>query len=473
MDASVLNLPATFRFPTKLDYAAEATSALRLMGGFNSDFVKTNLVAPVQSTFNSLVIGVEQAIGTTLDDVSKVLSDGVAGLKAMIPPALQARLGDIGKVSLQLANFIGALVSGNVRVIVKEGVQLGSQVVSLVSACIGTVPVVGQMVGMVLPLLTMLEPLLPKTQAEVEAARRQAIQKLTVELDQRCAEEARRWGQVAPTASFGATPADHFRSVFVAAQLGQPLPPSVASMFVLLCGAESQGVGFTRNEYASILGSAQTVYGKSWRGIDPEVQRRMWALCKSIMFAVEDPRLTKEIVFTGDGGVAAFAMLQDITRNQFRAGNWDERWLGLLSSYLGDRYSAAASPDTGTARSETIFGTCENRMRLDTSFLAIQRSWQNQLKDNFCDPSQPVPLGSKEQCVYRSTASEAQIAQAKKPTAASGGTLVVDAATAKRLGVAAKDSEQRSAQMSTGVKLGIGAGVIAAGAGLWALSRKP
>ena len=503
MEASALKLPSTFNWPKPVEYAAQATDALRVLGGFNSEFVKTNLVAPMQSTFNSLVIGVEQAIGTTINDIGKALNSGLAGLKAMIPPQVLAKLGDIAQVAGKIANFVGALVSGNVRVAFQEGVNLASSVISLVASCLGTVPVIGAMVQAALPILNIIGMLLPPSNKEVEAQRRAAQDRLQSRLTKNCADEARRWSEIASTSSTGPTPADHFRSVYIAAQLGRPLPPTVASMFVLLCGSESQGVGFTRNEYNSIIGSAQTVYGKQWRGISPEVQRRMWALCKSIMFSVEDPSLSKDITFVGDGGVTAFAMLQDIVRNQYRASNWDPKWLGLLSSYLGSRYTDWESVEgLGIGKSESYFDTCAssavidgvtvNKMRLDDSFLQVQRSWQNQLRDNFCDRTKQVPKGSKDQCVYRAVASQDQIDRSKRPSSAPGGVLVIDGDTAAKFGAVAQGTKKLAASapppptsthnlpmttlsvepLSLGAKLGIGAGVVAAGAGLWALTRE-
>ena len=482
MDTAALNLPATFKFPTKVDYASYMGDALHSLGGFNGEFLRTNLAAPIQTSINTRIVGIESTVGATIKTVSQMLQQGVESVKKLIPPEVLAKLGDVGKIAGSVVSFVGALVSGNVTVAIAEGIKIAQSVMSMVGAAFGTVPVVGQIAQAALAVVQLVISLLPPSNEEIEEARKQARGRLDARLVENCSKEAQRWAQVTASRSTGPTPADQFRSAYVAAMLGRPLPPTVASMFILMCGGESQGVGFTRNEYNQIWWQARGVYGQRWTGIDPEVQRRMWALCKSIMFSVEDPSLQKSFTFIGDGGVSAFAALQDIVRNQWRAGNWDDKWVGLLSSYLGSRYSDCepviidnkpyGSPvcDSCGGLATTPGKVARSKMGLDESFLAMQQQWQTRLRD-FCDPTKELPKGSNEQCAWKAVASPAAAAAAKTLSPTGSGTIVLSKQQAQALALAtgASVGGPGDGGLSLYAKLGIGAGVVAAGAGAYAL----
>ena len=495
MDIAALKLPSTFKFPTQLDYVANMGSAMKSLGGFNGEFMRNNLAAPVLTSLNTLIIGIEATVGTQIKNLEAMVTQGLDSVRKFIPPAVLAKLGDVGKIASGVVSFVGAVVSGNVQVAVAEGVKIATAVMNMVGLAVGTVPVIGQVAQGALAIVQLIISLLPPSNEEIEAGRKQARAALDARLIDRCSKEAQGWAQITASRSTGPTPGDQFRSAYVAAILGRPLPPTVASMFILMCGGESQGVGFTRNEYNSTWHHARSVYGKKWVGIDPEVQRRMWELCKSIMFSTEDPSLSKTFTFIGDGGVMAFAALQDIVRNQWRAGNWDPQWVGLLSSYLGGRYSECEPVIVdGKPYGDPVCDSCgglatmkggevRSKMGLDSSFLAVQQQWQLQLRD-LCDSSKSLPKGSTDQCVWRATAPPGAALAAKRPSPTGAGTIVLTEGQARSLamatGVSASEAKVRAlgpkkasgGQLSLGAKVGIGAGILVVGAGALALMRR-
>ena len=272
MDIAALKLPSTFKFPTKLDYVANLGGAMQSLGGFNSEFMRNNLAAPVLTSLNTLIIGLEATVGTSIKHLEAMVTQGIDSVKKFIPPEVLAKLGDVGKIASGVASFVGAVVSGNVQVAVTEGLNIALGVMSMISAAVGTVPVVGQIAmaaTAAIAIVQLIISLLPPSKEDIEEARKDARKALDERLALNCSKEAERWAQITASRSTGPTPGDQFRSAYVAAILGRPLPPTVASMFILMCGGESQGVGFTRNEYNSTWHHARSVYGKKWVGIDP------------------------------------------------------------------------------------------------------------------------------------------------------------------------------------------------------------
>lgn len=515
--SSLLNLPSTFKFPSKSDYASNLTGALNHLGGFNGEFLNSHIVLPVRTSINTLIIGIESTVGLALKECQKLFEQGVESVKKQLPPGLAAKLADVPAIAGQVANFIGAVSTGNVQVAIKTGLEVARQVTNIVLACIGTIPVVGQIVnavvGSLIAIVDLIFAFMPPSQKELERARREADERLDSRLKDACPKVVSAYSSppiLKPTRASGVTPSDMFRTAYVAAILGRPLPPTVASMFILMCGAETQGVGFTRNEYLQTWNHARSVYGKKWIGIHPEVQRRMWSLCKSIMFSCEDPELSKSLSTIGDGGVAAFSALQDIVRNQWIAGNWDKNWLGLLSSYLGNRYGLSEPVIVEGKQYGTRYNTCGGvadeivegrvvgkwtKIGLDYAFWASQENWANNLKQ-FCDPTKSAPKGSKEQCAWQLTASPSAAMAAKSPSPTGSGTLLLAPEQADRLaGLAgfrrplrritlpskkiiqeaerlSSTSPSTTAGLGLGASVGLGLGVALLGYGAYSLASK-
>jgi hypothetical protein len=267
----------------------------------------------------------------------------------------------------------------------------------------------------------------------------------------------------------GVTPGDMFRANYVAASLGHPPPPNLASMYILLCGAETQGVGFTRLDYDRFrnavgkdLGTGSGNYtpdsvtgiplqDRSELGIDPWTQRRMWSLIKAIMAASKNPEESRTISVHGDGGRSAFALLQDIVRIQFFAGKWTKRYATYLSRALGSFHNRFTEVGTETAHLVYLQGTCgqippgyENPQKynpgsymvLEEALERSQRSWQAQLGKYFCVPG---TAKKGEPCLWRSVASPSQLAALKlRPK---NSVLVLSSATTAKLVGATKQAD--------------------------------
>jgi hypothetical protein len=128
------------------------------------------------------------------------------------------------------------------------------------------------------------------------------------------------------------SPADMFRGLAYAFQntKNSELPASPSSIYLLLCGAESQGFGFlSRPAYAKFLKTHNSP------GIPQHTQRVMWKLIQGIMSAVEVPYAG--MAATGDQGRSLMPILQEIVRAERVAGHWDEGYIMALNNEIGRR----------------------------------------------------------------------------------------------------------------------------------------
>lgn len=108
------------------------------------------------------------------------------------------------------------------------------------------------------------------------------------------------------------------------------LPPTMGSIYVMLCGGETQGYGFTRPQYAEFLKYHK---GRNIPGIAPPVQRKMWRLIQSIMGQVVPPDSTA-VAVSPDAGRSLVPVLNNIVLQQLLAGNIDKVFVRALSHTL-------------------------------------------------------------------------------------------------------------------------------------------
>jgi hypothetical protein len=455
-DFEHLNLPSNFKWPTEREYSAYFSEGYRQLG-FDSEFVRTSMAAPLQSQVNGMITCVESY---TQKGINQVAGDLFGDAPA----------GEVVKVASQVAELSLGLVNGQVVVAAQAaselaqqvGVQVAQQIGGqLAQAVAGVIPVLGQMAGAVIGFLG---PLLSNTLSEDEKKRAMeaAKKKLVAELPDRCGNYAQAFRPTATGAGGVTTPADLFRGVFLAAQIGAPLPPTLASMYVLMCGAESQGVGYTRREWNQVNAKAQKVSGRP--GIDPATQRRMWALCKAIMFAAKEPRAEGQIEVYGDGGYSSFAALQEITRHQLETKKWDRAYAKEVSLLAGNNRIEHLVADVGDYATGTVVANCGTWYGIEHQLYKSMQQWRVQMRDNFCEYGKnPDPT---QICKWRATASAQQLKalSAGKPNYE----LVLGAPAVKSLVHAAQTAEQKEADgqaIKTAAKVAVGGGA------LWALAK--
>jgi hypothetical protein len=286
--------------------------------------------------------------------------------------------------------MIFAFVEGDLEVIVGSAVDLAttslSQIASqlgskMMSDIAGVVPLIGSMVSTIVGTIAAFDT--GWSDALKDEARQRAAAELEATLLEQCPVMVSSFNPSA-TSSGGVTPADVFRTAYISAQVGESLPPAISSIYILLCGAETQGVGFSKVEYDKIVNSESSRQGKSL-GIEPFIQRRMWSLIKSIFASCRDPRLSAEMIRFGDQGKSAFAILQDIVRTQWLKGQWNKDFLLALSRFLGNEYTISSSYSCGDYCSGVMAGNCGDYLFLEQGVENAQRIWQSVLEDHFCD----------------------------------------------------------------------------------------
>jgi hypothetical protein len=136
------------------------------------------------------------------------------------------------------------------------------------------------------------------------------------------------------------TPSDLFRKIAIqgpAGVVGRAMPYNIGSMYVLLCAPETQGYGLGRDEYDRLRQTwgRSNRYGRFVHDISQGTKRKMWALIKGVMGAIEKPgiaHITGEI--TSDNGRSIMPTLQEILRREYLNGTWNEG----TAKYFGDWY---------------------------------------------------------------------------------------------------------------------------------------
>lgn len=218
---------------------------------------------------------------------------------------------------------------------------------------------------------------------------------------------------VKPTATLGGqlSPADMFRNVAYTAHLRQQgqghvqLPLDVASMYVMLCGGESQGLGMSREEWRSIIADARHRNPAVGNGIPVHVQRTMFRLIKGIL-AMSQPPLTDAPSI--DSGRSLMPLLQDVAREYYlkvqrgEGPGWDDYVARRCSDWLASQYRIKRQyPVPGGATVMNFSADCAGRVRsqegfderrarhIDLSDALIESivSYQHQLLQAFFDQS--------------------------------------------------------------------------------------
>lgn len=361
--------PASFRFANTGEYTRLTAQGLNTLYKEGVGGLKEFMSPPAIISTTGLVNAMESAAGI--------------GIDKLVTQALPA------DVPSKIAHLVTDLLERAVGVAVD---YISGEIVDAVGSALDVIPFLGQAVKILFGWFISAFTEEAKLKGELEeSAEKKAIS------------EARRlcslWTQDArpvATSNLGVTPADMFRQVAYAAQSGTRLPMSTASIYVMLCGGETQGVGLTRTEYNQLLGRAQVHIGRGV-GLPKDIQRKMWTLIKGIMSAVQDPSLRSDLTQIGDQGRSLMPLLQDIVWNHHidvargSSGWWNSKFIEYLSDALASKWTVrghACGYVWGGAVDicRVVTKNCANYVELTDPFYKSIRSWQNILKDEYTDP---------------------------------------------------------------------------------------
>jgi hypothetical protein len=296
----------------------------------------------------------------------------IESIEAATSVPLQSIMANASPYAGKVVSLVQNALNGEVAAVIAGTVDLALTVVDALSA----VPVVGQVAMAVSSILNALLTLLGPDPAE------EAAKKCFQNAKQVCKAHVQAQ-YVRKTALSGPTPADQFRECMFAYQRGQFPPPTVPSIYVLLCGAETQGFGFTRPQYQALAGSLGG-------GIPQATQRRMWSLIKGIFGSVQDPRPGSFDVH-GDQGRSLFPLLQDIILNEYRVGRINKQFVQAISDQLTSKIVSHGSASVG-AGTKNVWCSCADAwpghgpvrlVDLSTPFEKSIKDWELILKDKF------------------------------------------------------------------------------------------
>ncbi len=453
-DSDAYKLPANFRWPTERDYAEAVTGAYSQVG-FDSSFSRAVLSPPVQSQVNGVVSAFQASTQKGITELAAQLSSATGS--------------EIPALAGKVASLAFALANGNVLVALQTGAGFAAEIASKIAAELGTelaqevagvVPLVSVVVGYVMLVVERLfGGMTDEEKAKLVADAKTALEK---RLTGDCPNVAKMYAGTA-TGPEGATPADMFRGVLLAAETGHPLPPTLASLYLMFAGGESQGVGMTRREWRALDAKARNKSGA--KGFDQYTQRRIFALIKSIMRAAKNPSLEAQWQVWGDGGVAAFGTLNEIMRTGFLRGHWNLAYSRALEEPLGQFWGdyKTVQFDQGF---QNVYARCGDKLGLTDQLEQTQLQYIGGMIKHFC-----VPGGKNykwpEKCEWRATATAAQLAElaANRPSF----TLTLSGRSAAELIGSAQQSEESQEGASVLPAVGLAAAVV--GAAYWSATR--
>jgi len=324
-------VPSGFQWPTNVDYAAGLIDGMAVVAGdVGAPFDAGGLFnPPIMDQIGGVTATLEAATNLKLSQLAGLTYDLNALFNATEPAAI--------------ASAVTNLVTGEAAT---QAIQTGLEVAGVASEALDMIPVLGSIISGVVSFAV---SLMDDDWTHIQATKN--CQEIAERQQLAACQRAMAQATPQPTAgTAGPQPSDLFRPVAYAMQ-GRPryaLPISVASMFIVLCGGETQGAfqgGVTRDDWRKIVAASKQSTGNSRIGIPQAVQRRMWKLCKGIMAGVNDPAPGKPVM--GDNGLALMPMLQDICWNLLRVGTHEAPSRGNNFGIDGDLLTRVSGVVTG------------------------------------------------------------------------------------------------------------------------------
>lgn len=324
-------IPAGIRWPDQADYTKGLIDGVgALTDATDLSYDEGGLLSPpIMAHVAALRATVEATTGLSLAQLTSLAND-IRQLSSATNPA---------QVALAVTQLIGDVL---------EVVTSVSKATGIATGILKVAPIIGQIISMITPVMEFVVDIL-ESQERIRQAGEVCQQRVMQEQNATCQQLVT---QATPndTEEGGVSPADMFRPVMVAMQTHQPLPITTASLFVALCGGETQGAFslFTRQSWLKFVDQ----HGKGVLGIPQLTQRRMWTLIKAIMASTREPSYSS-LFAPGDSGRSLFPALLDIVWNMalsgarvkpLRAGAAiDDAFVGKISRAITSQYETAHS----------------------------------------------------------------------------------------------------------------------------------
>jgi hypothetical protein len=280
------------KFPDQADFGVGTVKAL----------------APLEDAFltEQVMSKFQETKGQMIQMASPPVISAVGGLKAAFESATDTDVKDLAKGFKKLpinwgtlGSMVVNLANGQTEVAQQQAMEFAKGALKGVAKeAFKNIPILGTLAGFAVDAIFGAFQLATFDGAKLHA---QYMDEAAAELTERCrlAYEQSSYIKSGFDPSTGrrvGTPSDLFRPVRYAYEAGSGvLPISSASIYVLLCGGESQGFGFSRKEWEQKNGS-------------------------SFNITIPPP--------------AAMLALQELTRVQFEAGNFSEQAIYMLTAEM-------------------------------------------------------------------------------------------------------------------------------------------
>lgn len=372
------NMPATpkgFKAPTINDYGAKLAQATK---GMVADSGWMGSAGGLTPPLIQQVAGIKSTLEAAANEqLGGLLSANSAGMGKAMHAAITLARGDVAATVKAVFDAIGSFTTA-----------------------LDSVPMVGQMVGFLVNRIAMLATM----GAEARKAELEACKLLHDELRVGCKARVQHFMPF-PATGGQPSPADLFRHVLFAYQGGMRLPLDLGSIYVLMCGGETQGFGFSRDQYNSWLNAARKsslmvntkksdqnhsmfLTHPSQIGIPKHVQRQLWAYIKATMYSVGPTMLGKIVV--SDEGELSFPVVNDILYEQYLQGRWNWNTVSSMSNWLAGHGNSFAGSGRSYAFAAAVptdrFGNCgsiDSRCRKDYGIFGHATPWGGYV--NFAD----------------------------------------------------------------------------------------
>lgn len=306
-------VPSGFKFPTTSDYVSGVAGGMAAVRPIVESKVES-FIAPIKAQASGVIATVESSVNKVIPiggDVSSILASAKA-------------IGN-SKDALSALVSVDALLQGTLQFstdLAKAVPQL-SYILKIAPKVVGAANLV---IGLAIEVISMVASYMPPS---AEQLAKECKARLNQTKAQQCSSFVKSELDVIGTAvGGGVSPADLFRTYAYSHlktpetnyQRRPPIPLSLGSMYVGLCG--------------DMVPSPWRKTARSVGKMSDTTRSQMWMLIQGIMQAIEDPNKPPK---ASAGGMALYPALQGLIWKEFENGRLTEADIGSLAEQVGDQ----------------------------------------------------------------------------------------------------------------------------------------